>query len=101
MSESLKAVDTVIPAWNMATKNRPIHDELIFHSDRGVQYACYEFRRVLKKNLQVQQSMSARRPTGRGIAGTMLGIPCCSRSLFQDFEIRNGEPLFFPFCENC
>ena len=72
MSESLKAEHTVIPAWNMATKNRPILDELIFHSDRGVQYACCEFRRVLKKNLGVKQSMSARRPTGREIAGTTL-----------------------------
>lgn len=58
MSESLKAEQTVIPAWNMAIKNRPITKKLIFHSDRGVQYACHEFRRVLKKNLRVKQSMS-------------------------------------------
>lgn len=58
MSESLKAEQTVIPAWNMAVKNRPITKKLIFHSDRGVQYACHEFRRVLKKNLRVKQSMS-------------------------------------------
>lgn len=58
MSESLKVEHTVVPAWNMAIKNRPIIKQLIFHSDRGVQYACHEFRNVLKKNLRVKQSMS-------------------------------------------
>src|SRR5690606_30822807 len=32
--------------------------ELIFHSDRGVQYACYEFRGILKAHPLVIQSMS-------------------------------------------
>lgn len=58
MSESLKAEHTVIPAWNMAINNRPITKQLTFHSDRGVQFACHEFRRVLKENLRVKQSMS-------------------------------------------
>ena len=31
---------------------------LIFHSDRGVQYACHEFRNVLKTHPLVVQSMS-------------------------------------------
>lgn len=29
-----------------------------FHSDRGVQYACYEFRNMLSANKLVRQSMS-------------------------------------------
>ena len=29
-----------------------------FHSDRGVQYACHEFRNLLKANPLVTQSMS-------------------------------------------
>jgi hypothetical protein len=33
----MKASDTVIPAWKMAIKNRPITTQLIFHSDWGVQ----------------------------------------------------------------
>jgi putative transposase len=33
---------------------------LIFHSDRGIQYACKEFRELLKKN-NIIQSMSRRR----------------------------------------
>lgn len=58
LSQRMKTSDTVIPAWNMALKNRPVTSELIFHSDRGVQYACHKFRDVLQKNNLVRQSMS-------------------------------------------
>jgi transposase InsO family protein len=42
----------------MAITNRSITTNLIFHSDRGVQYACCEFRDVLKVQPLVTQSMS-------------------------------------------
>ncbi len=57
LSESLKAVDTSVAAWRMALKNRVVQGQLLFHSDRGVQYACTEFRDQLK-GLPVVQSMS-------------------------------------------
>jgi putative transposase len=57
-SKTLKAQDTVIPAWRMAIANRPITDKLVFHSDRGVQYACHEFKKHLLANPIVIQSMS-------------------------------------------
>jgi putative transposase len=60
LSKSMKAVETTIPAWQMAIKNRPIERDLIFHSDRGVQYACYAFTRLLKKQPLVVQSMSGK-----------------------------------------
>ena len=58
LSISLKAVDTVVPAWLMAVKNRPITQELIFHSDRGIQYASNEFRKLLDGYSLVNRSMS-------------------------------------------
>jgi transposase InsO family protein len=58
LSNSLKANETVIPAWRMAVNSRPITDQLIFHSDRGIQYACDEFIRLLKTYKNVKQSMS-------------------------------------------
>ncbi len=58
LSQTMKTSETVIPAWKMAITNRPITTNLIFHSDRGVQYACYEFRDVLKTQPLVIQSMS-------------------------------------------
>jgi putative transposase len=57
MNSSMNAGSTVIAAWEMAVKNRPISRELIFHSDRGIQYASHEFRRCFK-GLPVLQSMS-------------------------------------------
>ncbi|WP_157816245.1 IS3 family transposase [Spirosoma pollinicola] len=42
LSDGLKAADTSVAAWRMALKNRNIAGELLFHSDRGVQYACTE-----------------------------------------------------------
>ena len=51
LSDSLKASNTVIPAWKMAIKNRPICKALLFHSDRGVQYACDEFLFHLKAKM--------------------------------------------------
>ncbi len=58
LSHSLKANETVMPAWRMAVINRPICDNLIFHSDRGVQYACNEFVQLLKTYPKVSRSMS-------------------------------------------
>jgi len=58
LSNTLKADQTVIPAWKMAILNRPIIDHLIFHSDRGVQYACNAFARLLETHPRVSRSMS-------------------------------------------
>ena len=44
MSKGMTAGETVVAAWSMAVKNRPVKEGLIFHSDRGVQYASNEFR---------------------------------------------------------
>jgi putative transposase len=58
LSQTLKAQDTTVAALKMAITNRPITQPLIFHSDRGVQYAGEEFRKVLQANPWIRQSMS-------------------------------------------
>ncbi len=58
MSETMYTEQTIIPAWDMAVKNRPIHLPLIFHSDRGIQYASSRFRKKLRTYSLVKQSMS-------------------------------------------
>lgn len=60
LSSTMKAKETVIPAFNMAKLNRPINksQQLIFHSDRGIQYACNEFADVLSSNKSIVRSMS-------------------------------------------
>lgn len=57
LSEDLTTEATIIPAWKMAKANRAVSPGLIFHSDRGVQYAADSFRKEIKKN-GVVQSMS-------------------------------------------
>jgi transposase InsO family protein len=58
MSRGMSAEETTIAAWRMAIKNRPVVDKLIFHSDRGIQYACSAFVNVLSPNKWVCRSMS-------------------------------------------
>lgn len=58
MSKGMTAEETIIAAWRMAVNNRPINQNLIFHSDRGIQYACTKFTNILNANEFVQRSMS-------------------------------------------
>lgn len=57
-SADLSAENTSIAAWRMAVKNRPPSKKLIFHSDRGVQYACHDFTNLLESYNCVERSMS-------------------------------------------
>ncbi|MBL3659103.1 IS3 family transposase, partial [Fulvivirga sediminis] len=57
LSTSMTTCKTTIPAWRMALTNRSINKKLIFHSDRGVQYASFLFSEELKRK-GVIQSMS-------------------------------------------
>lgn len=58
MSSDMRAVNTTIRAWKMAIKNRPLEGKLIFHSDRGSQYACTAFANLLDSYMLVSRSMS-------------------------------------------
>ena len=56
LSDNLTAKDTCVKAFQMAKKNRKVSSGMIFHSDRGAQYACEEFRNQIKG--EIVQSMS-------------------------------------------
>ena len=58
MSKDLTAQNTCIKAWRMAIRNNPITEKLIFHSDRGIQFACTAFTNILEGNELVIRSMS-------------------------------------------
>jgi len=60
LSKTMSAKQTSIAAFEMARINRPIKEqkELVFHSDRGIQYACGEFVAELNKNKTIVRSMS-------------------------------------------
>jgi len=57
-STDMRAENTSIAAWRMALNNRSPSKELIFHSDRGVQYACHDFVQLLESYTCVERSMS-------------------------------------------
>ena len=57
LSNNMTDGATTIAAFKKAIKKRPIAPGLIFHSDRGSQYASDEFRKLLKGNKCIQ-SMS-------------------------------------------
>lgn len=60
LSKRMYAWQTSIPALRMAIMNRPLHStqSLIFHSDRGIQYACIEFVNAIKRYKNIERSMS-------------------------------------------
>jgi transposase InsO family protein len=74
LSETMEAEVTSVAAWRMAVRNRSITKFLLFHSDRGVQYACQQFRKQLKGK-PVLQSMSRQGNCSR---------QCRSGKLLQD-----------------
>ncbi|OXG02227.1 hypothetical protein B0A79_16220 [Flavobacterium piscis] len=57
LSSMLSTTTTILPAWNMAMSNRKVQEGLIFHSDRGTQYANKLFTSTLSQHKCVQ-SMS-------------------------------------------
>jgi len=58
LSKTLFTKETITPAWEMAISKRKIDNNLIFHSDRGIQYASKEFRNQINTNNLITQSMS-------------------------------------------
>lgn len=57
-SKDMTAKNTTIAAWKMAIGARSASKELIFHSDRGIQYACCDFTKLLDSYKNVKRSMS-------------------------------------------
>jgi len=58
LSTGLHTNQTIVPAWKMALSKRKIVQPLLFHSDRGIQYASKEFRKLLRSSALIAKSMS-------------------------------------------
>lgn len=58
LSGDMTAENTIMKAWLHARSNRAIGPGLIFHSDRGVQYACSKTVSLFSFNRKIIQSMS-------------------------------------------
>lgn len=60
VSDDLSTKNTTIPAWEMAVSKRTIQNQLIFHSDKGSQYASKAFTDLLDSYQCVTRSMSCK-----------------------------------------
>ena len=58
LNDIMSTENTILSAWRMATRNRNVEQGLIFHSDRGVQYANNKFANVLNSYKKITRSMS-------------------------------------------
>jgi transposase InsO family protein len=66
--------EMVVTALKRAIKRRRPGDGLIFHSDRGVQYACTEFRKELGKHHFVQSMSRKGNCWDNAVAESFFGI---------------------------
>jgi transposase InsO family protein len=83
LSAGLETARTTIPALDMAVANRAPRENLVFHSDRGVQYCAKSFRDSLREYCPaVRQSMSRK--------GNCSGL-CVCRIIFQNSETGTGN----------
>lgn len=57
LSNGMNTEETTLAAWKMTIRNRNVHKGLIFHSDRGVQYANKKFANTIE-SYGVIRSMS-------------------------------------------
>lgn len=61
-------------ALEMALKGNPVHNGLIHHSDRGIQYCCYDYTRALvNENIQISMTENGD-PYENAIAERVNGI---------------------------
>ena len=58
LNDTMSTENTILSAWRMATRNRNVEQGLVFHSDRGVQYANNKFANVLNSYKKITRSMS-------------------------------------------
>jgi transposase InsO family protein len=85
LSESLKA-EGAMRALQMAIKQEELQPGLIHHSDRGLQYCCYEYQQLLRDH-QIQSSMTEQYdPYENALAERMNGI------LKTEFFLESGFP---------
>lgn len=98
LSENMKCNSTVIPALKMALNNRDVERDTIFHSDRGVQYACNEFRDLISL-FNLTQSMSRKGDCwDNAVAESFFSTikkECVRKSIFFSRKIAKIEIIYY------
>lgn len=101
LSSSLEAEQTVIIAMKKALEKNKIKQGLIFHSDRGVQYCCLDFRKLLNNNKHIIQSMSRKGNCwDNAVAESFFNTiksECIKKQIFENIE--DAKKAIFDYIE--
>jgi putative transposase len=84
LSDSLNA-DGAVRALKMAVKQKGNKESLIHHSDRGLQYCCDDYQKVLKKHLIRCSMTESYDPYANAVAERVNGI------LKNEFMLENDQ----------
>ncbi|MFS4457352.1 IS3 family transposase [Maribacter sp. 2304DJ31-5] len=95
MGKTLETADTIIPAWKMAIRSNNITKELIFHSDRGSQYAGHDFANILKDHNGLVVRSMGRKGNCRdnAVAESFFKSLKVEWVYHQDYRLRSEEEL--------
>lgn len=72
LSNGLSTKLTTLSAWKMTLKNRKITNELIFYSERGVQYTNKNFTNMLDSSKTVTRGMSRKGDCDNTVAESLF-----------------------------
>ena len=89
LSETMCATDTTVAAFNRAVENRRPKKNAIFHSDRGVQYACRELRDQLERFGCIQSMSRKGNCWDNAVAESFfktIKTECTNRHVFDTVE---------------
>lgn len=95
MGNNMRASDTVVPALNKACSatSRTLDTQLVFHSDRGVQYACNQFKYTLIKHKGIKQSMSGKGNCYDNAVAESFFKTVKSELIYQNVQVRKTSLL--------
>ena len=100
LSTTMKTSDTVQAAWRMANLNRQCSQGLVFHSDRGVQYASGAFTEILQKHSVIQSMSRKANCWDNAVAENFFKILKSEKVRHSDFQsILEAKNELFEFIE--
>lgn len=98
ISNTMDAKSTVIEAFKDAIDRRRIDKNTIFHSDRGVQYACKEFTTLLHKYTPLQSMSRKGNCWDNAVAESFfasLKKECIRKKVFYSKQVAKAEILSY------
>ena len=94
----MSAEETINQSWGMTLINRKPKNNMLFHSDRGVQYASNSFRPLLLQQ-NINQSMSRKANCwGNAVAESFFKIlksECINHQIFSSSLCAKKEIFYF------